>query len=265
MKYNPEVYWSRVGQEIEKRGGDNFIAGDDNAYYRYKRLKFLKYFLDTINFDAKDVLEVGHGPGGNLRYIASHHNPKTLLGVDISQKMHDLATRNLESFNNVRLTKIDGMHLPFRDQSVDTCLTVTVLQHITDETMLKTLVREMCRVTKAQITIMEDIGQRHELAGEGSHISRMVDVYKNIFAEQGFQLRQLNFLNTKMSRRWYDFSWRIYERLFVRQHHEGDQIGVVGKLFIGLPIAITRFLDNLFVEDQNLAKMVFDRETIVRT
>jgi len=261
VKYNPETYWSRVGQEIEKRGGQNFIAGDDNPYYRYKRLKFLKTFLDTIDFQAKVILEVGFGPGGNLRHIATHHNPTILLGADISQKMYDIATRNLRSFSNIQLTKIDGMHLPFEDQSVDTSLTVTVLQHITDEAMLKRLVQEICRATRATITIMEDIGQSHQLAGEGAGINRTVDIYKNIFAEQGFQLRQLQFLNTKISRWWFEFSWRVYRRLFFRQHHEGDQIGAIGKLLIGLPIAITRFLDDLFVEDQNLAKMVFDRKT----
>ena len=60
-------------------------------------------------------------------------------------------------------------------------------------------------MTRATITIMEDIGQSHQLASKGSSIGRTVDVYKSIFAEQGFQLRQLQFLNTKISRWWYDF------------------------------------------------------------
>ena len=77
--YDPEVYWSGVAQEIGKRG-DNYIAGDDNPYFRYKRLKFLKEFLDTIDFQSKSVLEVGFGPGGNLKHLATHHAPKRILG-----------------------------------------------------------------------------------------------------------------------------------------------------------------------------------------
>ena len=46
-QYDPEVYWSRVAGEIEKRG-ENYVAGDDNPYFRYKRQRFLKKFLDTI-------------------------------------------------------------------------------------------------------------------------------------------------------------------------------------------------------------------------
>jgi hypothetical protein len=68
-------------------------------------------------------------------------------------------------------------------------------------------------------------------------------------------------LNTKVSRLWYDFSWRVYLRLFLRHHREGEPIGTLGKILIGGPIAISRFADDLFVEDQNLAKLVFSRKT----
>ena len=87
MTYNPEPYWSYVGQQIQKRAGDNVIAGDDNPYHAYKRSKFLRRFLDTIDFQSKTIMEVGFGPGGNLRHIVSHHRPASILGADISQTM----------------------------------------------------------------------------------------------------------------------------------------------------------------------------------
>jgi SAM-dependent methyltransferase len=267
VKYDPETYWSRVGQAIESRTGESFVAGDDNAYYRYKRQKFVQKFLNTIDVQAANVLEVGFGPGGNLKHIATHSEPAMLFGVDISQKMYDLATGNLGNFTNIRLDKIDGVHLPFDNKSIDKTFTVTVLQHITDEAMLKGLIGEMCRVTTNEITIMEDIGDSTEQTGSGACINRKVEVYKQIFADHRFRLHQVQFLNTKISRLWYNFAWRAYRRLASRRHHEasrrhheGDRIGANGKLLIGLPIAITRFLDDVFVEDQNLAKMVFHRD-----
>ncbi|MBC36107.1 MAG: hypothetical protein CL663_08720 [Bacteroidetes bacterium] len=64
--YHPEKYWSEVGSRIQEREqGKNVIAGDDEPFYRYKRVKFLK-LLKEIDFDRKKVLEVGCGPGGNL-------------------------------------------------------------------------------------------------------------------------------------------------------------------------------------------------------
>jgi SAM-dependent methyltransferase len=259
MTYNPESYWSRVGEEIEKRTGDNVVAGDDNPYYAYKRSKFLRRFLDTIDFQSKTIMEVGFGPGGNLRHIASHRRPQLILGADISQTMYDIARRNLRSFGNIKLAKIDGAHLPFDDRSVDLSFTVTVLQHVTNADMLKSLVKDICRVTRDTVVIMEDIGHHEQLGGEGAGVNRTVGAYKGLFAEHGFQLRDTQFLNTKVSRGWYEFAWRAYHRVLARNHHEGDRINALGKLSIGLPLFVTRALDDVLTEDQNLAKLTFAR------
>ena len=259
MAYDPEIYWSHVGEEIQKRAGDNVIAGDDNPYYAYKRSKFLRRFLDTIDFQSKTIMEVGFGPGGNLRHIVTHHRPASILGADISQTMYDIAQRNLRPYGNVRLAKIDGRHLPFDSRSVDLSFTVTVLQHVTSATMLGALVSDICRVTRDTIILMEDIGQQQLLGGEGAGINRTVDAYQQLFADYGFQLRHIEFLNTKVSRRWYEFAWRVYRRLFGAHHREGDQINRAGRLLIGLPLAVTRILDDLQTEDQNLAKITFVR------
>jgi SAM-dependent methyltransferase len=261
MTYNPEAYWSRVGREIEKRTADNVIAGDDNPYYAYKRSKFLARFLDTIDFQSKTIMEVGFGPGGNLRHIAIYHRPHLILGADISQTMFDIAQRNLRAYRNVRLAKIDGRHLPFDSRSVDLSFTVTVLQHVTDATMLKALVGDICRVTRDTVIVMEDIGDHQLLDGEGAGINRTVNAYRNLFADLGFQLRHVQFLNTKVSRHWYEFAWRVYRRIFARDHHEGDPINLLGKLLIKLPLIVTRFLDDLLTENQNLAKLTFIRNS----
>jgi SAM-dependent methyltransferase len=259
MTYNPETYWSRVGQEIEKRAGDNVIAGDNNPYYVYKRSKFLRRFLDTIDFQSKTILEVGFGPGGNLRHILTSHRPAFIFGADISQTMFEIAQANLRSWSNVRLEKIDGTHLPFGDHSVDLSFTVTVLQHVTDAIMLRELVSDLCRVSRDTIVVMEDIGDHQSVGGEGAGVNRTVGIYRGLFGINGFELHDVEFLNTKVSRRWYDFAWRVYRRIFGKHHHEGDQINAFGGLLIGLPLTVTRVLDGLLTEDQNLAKLTFIR------
>jgi ubiquinone/menaquinone biosynthesis C-methylase UbiE len=99
--YTPEIYCSRVARQIQKRG-ENYIAGDDHPYYRYKRLKFLRRFLDSIDFGGKVVMELGCGPGGNLRHIMTHHAPTQLIGVDISQTMLDVAGEHLRGHHGER-------------------------------------------------------------------------------------------------------------------------------------------------------------------
>ena len=74
--YHPEKYWSEVSELIKQRNDDNVIAGDDEPYYRYKRNRFLE-ILSTIDFNNKNVLEVGCGPGGNLIEVLKK-NPKNL-------------------------------------------------------------------------------------------------------------------------------------------------------------------------------------------
>jgi ubiquinone/menaquinone biosynthesis C-methylase UbiE len=250
--YDPEVYWSRVAQEIEKRG-ESYIAGDDNPYYHYKRRKFLKEFLDTIDFQSKTVLEVGFGPGGNLKHIATHHAPKKIFGADVSPKMLELAAKNL-SMHEVTLRKIDGANLPYPAQAMDISLTVTVLQHNTDQTAFKKLVGELSRVTKTTIVIMEDIGEGQSETGEW--ILRPVEIYRSVFAECGFRLSNVRFLNTKITRSWYE---SIHRRFISSRHQEGDPISPAVKYLIRLPMPVTRRLDEMFVEKGNLAKMVFER------
>jgi SAM-dependent methyltransferase len=255
--YDVESYWSRVGREIAARQGSSLVAGDDNPFFRYKRKKFLKKFLHTVNFNSKIVLEVGCGPGGNLLEIGQHRSPEKLLGVDISQTMIEIATGNLARHNvAAEFHKINGVTLPFADRSIDLSYTVTVLQHNTDGTALKALVREMCRVTRETIVVMEDTGNQG-LSGMGSFIARRLDVYKSVFSEHGFQLSQRLHLNTRISY----LTHAVTSHLFLsKRHKEGEPIGIIPQILIASLLPVSRILDDVFVEKKGLTKMVFNRE-----
>ena len=263
-EYNPEVYWSRVGQEIKKRG-ENYIAGSDSFYYRYKRDKFLSKYIDTLDFNSKKILELGMGPGGNLRHLAKFQSPQKLTGVDISQTMVDLASQNLSAFNNiVELYKINGKSLPFNDRSFDVSFTVTVLHHNTNEEMFKSIVKELCRVTKNIIIVMENIGNSSHIGGKGSFIGRTISVYRKEFEESYFKMIDLQFLNLKISRTWNLFVGRQYRKIrrFFSNNSpkEGEQINPLVNMLIGLPLPFTRILDEIFREEKDLARMIFYRE-----
>jgi 2-polyprenyl-3-methyl-5-hydroxy-6-metoxy-1,4-benzoquinol methylase len=136
-KYIPESYWDEVARQIRLRKGRNLVAGDDEPFYRYKRNKLLK-LLNRINFTNKKVLEVGSGPGGNLLEIYKQH-PAVLYGADISEEMIGLSEKNTGKWN-IPVVKTNGSDLPFSAGYFDVVITVTVLQHITDEKMLNTLI-----------------------------------------------------------------------------------------------------------------------------
>lgn len=256
--YDVESYWSRVAGQIAARALGNVVAGDDDAFWRYKRRKFLGTFLHTIDFGSASVLEVGCGPGGNLLEIARRHSPDKLMAVDISQAMIEIATGNLARHSvAAELYKIDGAHLPFADRSIDLSYTVTVLQHNTDSAAFEALCRELCRVTSQRIILMEDTGN-NAMTASRSFIARSVGTYESAFAGNGFALTERQRLNIRAS----SLAHAVVHRLLVsKDRQEGDPIGVVPQTMLAAVLPLARVLDPLFVESAGLTKMTFQRAT----
>jgi SAM-dependent methyltransferase len=259
MAHDQEGYWSRVGQAIGTRTEHRLTAGYENPYLEYKRARFLGRFLDTVDVDGKDVLELGQGPGGNLKHLAERRRPRRLFAADISETMCRLAAENLRDLDgSVEIHKIDGRTLPFADRSVDTSFTATVLHHVTDGEMFLSLVSELCRVTRDEIVVMEDIGTSDAVGGSGSYVGRTVRVYEAAFADRGFVLSEARFLGTLASRLWGVSILRLY-RALNRRHHEGERIPRLLSLAMAAPLPFTKRLDDVLPDRWDLAKLVFRR------
>src|SRR5258705_9731929 len=108
-KYIPEKYWDAVAVELSQRKENNFLAGDDDPFYTYKRKKFLR-LLSNISFKGKKILEIGCGPGGNLLEIYKQQ-PAQLTGCDISDEMLKVCKEKIAN-RDIELVKTDG-NLPF--------------------------------------------------------------------------------------------------------------------------------------------------------
>lgn len=254
MGYDIESYWSRVADQIQSRGSGNPIAGDDNPFLRYKRSKFLRRFLSTLDVSGRTVLEVGCGPGGNLLELAPL-KPERLIGVDISAHMLALAATNLEGFP-VELTKTDGQNLPLADRSVDIAYTVTVLQHNVDVAGVARLIGELCRVTADQIVIMEDTGHTASVREGSSFIARPAETYITEFERHGFRLQSRTSLNLFFSRQ----AYKVFRRLLVpASHREGEPFGRFANAVLSRVLVMTRLFDDLRPETEDLTKMVFVR------
>ncbi len=258
--YHAETHWSRVGREIAQRQGPNFVAGDDDPYYRYKRAKFVQRFLDTLDVDGKTVLEVGSGPGGNLKHLLERRHAAKLMGVDLAQPMVDLARTHLPP--SVEITKVDGTSLPFADQSIDLTYTVTVLQHNTSEPMLRSLVNEICRVTRSTVVLMEDVGERPDLNSSGDYLARDPKLYEGLMRNGGFEPVSTRPLNTRVSRTWMALAGSLYRRIDRRRHQEGEPFPWVLRWLIAGPLVVTKPLDDRFPERRDLAQMVFRRASL---
>lgn len=253
--YDPESYWSRVAEEIRKRPATSFVAGDDTPYYRYKRNKFLRRFLGTLEFRSRVVLEVGCGPGGNLLHILPRC-PRRLIGVDISASMIDLAAMNLGPLRDrVELHKIDGARLPFADREIDLCLTVTVLQHNLDSGIFEALLREICRVSRESFVLVEDTDRR--VVAGGSAVRRPVADYQAVCAAAGFRLAATDYLNTRVSFFSHRAIARLWRSLFGYEFREGEQVPAVLQALLGVGVGFGRPFDELLPERVGLTRMTF--------
>ncbi len=249
--YHPEPYWSEVAKRIGSRTGQNVIAGDDEPYYEYKRERFLE-MLKTIDFSGKSVLEIGSGPGGNLKEIWKL-KPARLVGVDISADMIELARQHVDSA--IEIIKIDGTTLPFKDQEFDMVFTATVLQHNTDEEMLKKIVAELCRVSKRKVFLFERI--ENEIKGDELCYGRPVSYYENLCGQHGFKLVNEEFINIRTS---YFVSGAIRKGLNPKDRVEGEPLTGFSVFMQNLTLPVTKQLDKILTSRKDLAKLEFIRK-----
>ena len=249
--YHPEPYWSEVAKRIDERQDRNVIAGDDEPYYHYKRKRTLE-MLSSVDFTGKNVMELGPGPGGNLKELTKT-NAKSLTGVDISEDMIALATKNLKG-TGVNLVKTDGKTIPFDDKHFDIAITVTVLQHNTDENMLFNVIKEVCRVTSEKVVIFERIDD--PIAGDELCLGRPVKYYEDIFKKEGFSLQKTEFINIHTS---WMLSGAIRRGLNPKERQEGEPLNALSLGLQKTLLPITKVLDKVITSKRDLAKLEFVR------
>lgn len=251
MNYIPEKYWSKVAQEIAKRNNGNVIAGDDEPYYEYKRQQFLRIF-NKINFRGKSVLELGSGPGGNLREVLQHQ-PARLIGVDISENMLQLAAQNLKN-SAVELIKTDGTGIPLPDNSIDIVYSVTVLQHNTDFKMFRLYLEEMSRVAREKVILFE----RTELTEKGDelNIGRPVSTYSEILKNKGFKLVATQYLPIHAS---YYVCGAIRKIFNPKSRIEGEPLTKLSLFLEKATLPVTRIIDKILILKKEVTKMEFQK------
>jgi len=255
--YHPENYWSEVGQRIEEReNGKNVIAGDDEPYYRYKRREFLK-LLNEVDFKGKSVLEVGHGPGGNLLEVWKHE-PSRLEGVDISEQMVKLAQNKIP--REITVQKINGIELPFPADEFDIVFTATVLQHNTNEQMLKDLMKEIARVSKDSIILFERI--EREVKGDELCLGRPVEYYSAIMSDYGYGLETTKFINIRTS---YYVSGVIRKVLNPGSRKEGEPLNKLSEILQIATLPITSIADKVFKSNKDIGRLQFRKIKRVNT
>ena len=247
--YNTEHYWNEVAEHISNRSDNKLIAGDDEPYYRYKRNLFLK-LIDKIDYKDKVIFEVGCGPGGNLKYLYNK-GCKNLFGVDISSKMIALAKEQLKN-TNVSVQKNDGINIPFSEISFNIIFTSTVLQHNTDEEILKKLIKNMCQLSKYEVIIFERI--ERTIKGHESNLGRPIAYYSDLFSKNNYKLYEVNYLPIQIS---YYVCGSIRKIFNPKSRKEGEPLTSFSVLLQNVSLVVTRLLDKIVPCKRDVAMLRF--------
>jgi SAM-dependent methyltransferase len=247
-RYSSREYWNKVANELDSRDGDaSIVAGDDTAFYRVKRELFLQQLLGPAIGDAKAVLEVGSGPGGNLNWLK--RRMETVVGADVSETMIKLARRN----GVQALVRIDGSRLPFRDRSCEAVFSATVLQHNPPEVCIP-LIREMARVCGDQLHLFEDtapVGVRDRR----SHWLRRPNWYATRIEPLGFR----SVVVERLPLTWQETAAVVSRGVVARTRHEGEAVSETQSRLERNLLRAARLPDRVLPATVGLTRMSFRR------
>lgn len=255
MSYDPGVYWSDVARRIDARSpdGDWDLAGNEGPVPRYKRTLTLRR-LATLDVAGKSVLELGPGPGANLR-VLGQRGARRLIGYDIAPEMVRLAQRNLG--DNAEVHQFDGT-LPLADQDVDVALTVTVLQHNPDTAVLR-LLDELTRVTGSTLELIEDTTRFRERSFGDTYWVRDPNRYVSWVTARGFRLVEVQALNAWASERMSLAIERVGRLVTRRPNEEGRGPSTVEVTAERLLLPFTRLIDQRLPPMSGQTAMRFQR------
>lgn len=200
--YDRRKYWEEVGQNIRDRKHGKELAGEDTPFYYLKRrkvLSLLRRALEPVSARGGRILEVGSGPGGNVSFLRNTYPGATVVGVDASKNMIDVAMSKNASLRGQTVCA-DGVALPYRTAAFDVCMTVTVLQHV-DDAALRQILLEMARVSASQILLLEDIAP-FKFRDRASHFLRPIKSYEEPLRDCRLRLVERRRLNIFWSELW---------------------------------------------------------------
>lgn len=113
------------------------------SHYVSNTLQFLKSRAELSQTDK--VLDVACGTGEFERLILADNPGQQMVGVDISEKMIEMARQKLQNYPNVEFQLASASALPFPDASFDTVVSANSFHYFDDPDVA---LKEIKRVLK---------------------------------------------------------------------------------------------------------------------
>lgn len=151
--------------------------------HRFQVRAFERLVRD-VSFDGCDVLDIGTGVGRWARWY-TRHGAASVVGIDIEPRR---IARARDIGGGPRYELMPADELGFADHSFDVANSITVLQHVDDETKRRA-VGELARVLRAdaRVTLFEVT----DVTDDAPHVFPWTpSQWRSAFAEYGFVVRR---------------------------------------------------------------------------
>jgi ubiquinone/menaquinone biosynthesis C-methylase UbiE len=112
-----EISFMNYGYAEIDPGAKDLELSDTESDNRFC-IQLYHHVAGAVDLSGKDVVEVGSGRGGGASYIARHLRPRSVLGLDLSDKAVDFCNQSY-AVDGLSFRQGDAENLPLPDASVD--------------------------------------------------------------------------------------------------------------------------------------------------
>jgi ubiquinone/menaquinone biosynthesis C-methylase UbiE len=164
-------------------GEGDISLDDDDEQDRYF-IQLYHHVAGAVDLGGLDVLEVGSGRGGGASYIMRYLEPRSVVGVDFSEKAVTFCNRNY-SVQGLSFLQGDAESLPLDDNSFDAVVNVESSHCYSSMDVFLAQVRRVLRpggyFLFADLRDMDRVEMLHEqLNRSGMRLIRRSDITRHV-------------------------------------------------------------------------------------
>jgi ubiquinone/menaquinone biosynthesis C-methylase UbiE len=166
--------------------------GPEDENHRYQ-IQMYHHIAHSVDWSGSHALEVGSGRGGGASYIKRHFKPRSMTGVDLSDKAVAFCNQYHSTVEGLRFVQGDAEALRFADESFDIIINVeSSLYYPNVENFFKHVVRLLKpngHFLYADMRFQDEVaGWRKQLQATGLELLSEEDITQN--ARQALSLNQ---------------------------------------------------------------------------
>lgn len=136
-----------IRRKYEKEYAEKFGKSTGKGLYTERDWRRIDYILNYIPGNAKNVLDVGAGPGALMNYFALSKRFERVCAIDIREY-----TRLIRLSDDVDLRIMDASNMEFADNEFDLVICMEVIEHLPDEKM-QLAIDELRRVCSGKLVM----------------------------------------------------------------------------------------------------------------